>query len=180
MLAAAEDAPMWLALIVLHAAAGLAAFSVGIAALNPLVVARHRWIPGAVVWMLVGLVVFMVGAMAAHWSALETASQIVFTGLVGLGCYMVWRARQARQTASTPIAERDRSGYVDDIGFVLISLFDGFIIVLALDLGAPAWLVAGGAIGAVLIGHHLVSVQKDRIDAPSAETPDHDHHQIDR
>lgn len=156
---------MWLALIVLHAAAGVAAFTIGIAALSPRILNRHRWIAGAVVWMVVGLVVFMVGAIAAHWNALDTASQIVFSGLAVFGCYMIRRARRARRIVPTSIGDRGWLDYVDDIGFVLISLFDGFVIVLAIDLGAPGWFVAGGAVGSIVVGHHLVAGHKVRANA---------------
>ena len=49
---------------------------------------------------------------------------------------------------------------IDDIGFLLISLFDGFVVVTALDLGVPPWLVAAAAVGAVLLGHRLVAQRK--------------------
>jgi hypothetical protein len=43
---------------------------------------------------------------------------------------------------------------------VLISLFDGFAIVSALDLQAPGWLVAVVAVGAVGIGIYGINVRK--------------------
>jgi hypothetical protein len=37
---------------------------------------------------------------------------------------------------------RDRQArYIGDAGFTLIALFDGFVIISALDPGAPAWLI---------------------------------------
>jgi hypothetical protein len=38
------------------------------------------------------------------------------------------------------------------VGFTLISLWDGFVIVLAIDLGAPGWLVAVLAVLGVVVG----------------------------
>jgi len=57
--------------------------------------------------------------------------------------------------------------YLDDIGFNLISLFDGFVIVAAIDLGAPVWLVVLGAIAAVVLGAQLIERAKRREQALS-------------
>jgi hypothetical protein len=75
----------------------------------------------------------------------------IYGGLIVLGGYMIWRgghagARLRRQP------EAWRRPYLDDIGFTLIALFDGFVIVLAIDLGAPVWLVIGVAIIGVAAG----------------------------
>jgi hypothetical protein len=46
--------------------------------------------------------------------------------------------------------------YVDHIGFTLISLFEGFIIVSGIDLGAPGWLTAVVAILGVVVGNRVL------------------------
>jgi hypothetical protein len=46
------------------------------------------------------------------------------------------------------------------IGFILISLFDGFAIITAIDLQAPAWLVAVVAGGAVALGIYAINLRK--------------------
>lgn len=61
----------------------------------------------------------------------------------------------------------ERSGahearYMDDIGFVLIALFNGFVIVAALDLGAPAWAVVVGAVLAAVVGSRAKDEAKRR------------------
>lgn len=142
---------MWHVMITLHAAAGVAAFVVGVVVLQPGQAGRHRWLLPALLWLLVALVVTMVGAMAAHWTDLPAATQIAFSGLVGLGAYMLYRARRALAAAESA---------VDDVGFLLISLFDGFVIVTALDLGAPPWAVAIVAGAAVVVGHRAVQQAK--------------------
>ncbi len=156
---------MWHVMITLHAVAGVAAFGVGVVVLRPDQVRRHPWLLRLLVWLLVALVVFMVGAMAAHWTELDSATQVVFSGLVGLGCYMLWRGMRAR-AATGPAAAGLRLGTVDDIGFLLISLVDGFVIVAALDLGAPPWAVAGLAVAAVVIGHRAVERTKHPLRPP--------------
>jgi hypothetical protein len=45
-----------------------------------------------------------------------------------------------------------RTAYVESLGFTLIALFDGFVIVSAIDLGAPIWLVLGIGVLGVLAG----------------------------
>ncbi len=147
---------MWLVMIVLHAAAGVAAFVVGIAALQPQRRRKHLWLLPLLLWLLVAMVVFMAGAVAAHWTDLPGAAQLTFSGLVGLGLYMLHRAR----SAATAGCSSSTAGSVDDIGFILISLFDGFVIVTALDLGAPPWVVAPVAALAVVIGHRVIARTK--------------------
>lgn len=150
---------MWLAMIVLHAAAGVAAFAVGCAALHPARLRRNRWLPALLVWLLAGLVLFMVGAMAAHWDDLEPAARIAFGALTVLGLYMLARARRAR-AAARHLSSRNQDRYIDDIGFVLVALLNGFVIVTALDLGAPPVAVAPLGVVAVITGHRMIAHAK--------------------
>lgn len=46
--------------------------------------------------------------------------------------------------------------YVNHIGFTLISLFEGFIIVSGIDLGAPGWLTAVVAVLGVVVGNRVL------------------------
>ncbi len=54
--------------------------------------------------------------------------------------------------------------YMDDAGFVLIALVDGFVNVTALDLGAPPWIVTPAAILAVAVGHYCLARAKQSTD----------------
>lgn len=147
-------------LIVLHAAAGVVAFAAGLFCL-PLRVAgswRFRIYSGSLVAMLV----FVLGAIAVTWADLSMASRLVFTGLTALGLYMLWRAARARAR----LERRDqgwRPGYLDDVGFTLISLFAGFVIVAAIDLQLPGWLVALIAVGGVAAGIYAMKQVKVRL-----------------
>lgn len=152
---------MWLTMIILHAAAGVVAFAVGIAALQPRRVRRHRWLPTLLAWLLAGMVLFMVGAMATHWGDLAGAPQIVSSGLVVLALYMLHRALRARGAAKHLTAAH-QTRYLDNIGFILIALFNGFVIVSTLDLGAPPWFVGPFAVLAVVVGHHAIAQAKSR------------------
>jgi hypothetical protein len=137
--------------IALHALAGVICFAAGILSLGLLTPASWRFT--TYLGSLVGLLVFMVAAIAAHWSELDTATQLIYSGLVVLGLVMLARALRGRSR----LARRSsgwRAGYLDDVGFTLISLFDGFVIVGAIDLNVPGWLVAviavAGVVGGVL------------------------------
>ncbi|WP_022885347.1 hypothetical protein [Glaciibacter superstes] len=57
--------------------------------------------------------------------------------------------------------------FVNHVGFTLISLFDGFVIVAAIDLHAPPWLVASLAIGGVIAG--IIGVR--RLEARATDAP---------
>jgi hypothetical protein len=137
---------MWLLMIVLHAVAALGAFAVGVAAIDPRRAGSHPWTLPALVGLLVAMTVFMIGAMAAHWSDLH-----------------------ASRLASNEAHGRE-TRHVDDLGFILIALFDGFVIVAAIDLGAPVWIVIPLAVLAVLVGHRAIQRFKSRVATPPPTT----------
>jgi hypothetical protein len=91
----------------------------------------------------------LIAVIAIDWPHLDTSTRLVYSGLLLLDFYMLWRAWRAlvRLRRQDPAW---LSRYVDDIGFMLISLFDGFVIVLAIDLHAPGWLVALIAVAGIL------------------------------
>lgn len=161
---------MWLVMIILHSIAGAASFAVAAAALAPNRLHRHPWLPPALLWILVAMVVAMAGAMAAHWTDLDIAAQAVFSGLLVLGLYMLHRARRARTLAGSSDQQASLR-YIDDVGFVLIALFDGFVIVTALDLGAPLWLIATLAVLAVAVGHRAITRAKSTALARPGASP---------
>lgn len=141
---------MYIVLIVAHTVAGVVAFAAGCSVIRPRADVRgvrFRTYFGS----LVALVIFLVAAIASHWADLETAPRLIYTVLTGLGLYMVWRGWQAR---TAPIQD---GRYVEHVGFTLIALFDGFVIVSAIDLHAPIWLVVVIAVAGVLVGRRGVA-----------------------
>ncbi|MFC0623489.1 hypothetical protein [Kribbella deserti] len=145
--------------IVLHAASGVVAFGAGCVAVR-----RQAWFP-YYFWSLALLDIFMVISVAIGWRDMTTTARAVFSGLIVLGAYMMWRAIQAaraRPAAGTPPS----APYLDHLGFTLIALFEGFAIVAAIDLGAPAWLVVAIAVGGVLAGTLMVKRQKFQLTTP--------------
>jgi hypothetical protein len=106
-------------------------------------------------WYFVSLAlldVFMVASVAVGWVDMGTPERVVFSGLIVLGGYMMWRAIQASRTRPTGGAAPS-GAYLDHLGFTLIALFEGFVIVLAIDLGAPVWAVVAIAVAGVVAGN---------------------------
>src|SRR5262245_28919380 len=118
--------------IALHATAGVGCFAAGVLCLG--LTSAVRWRLDAYIGLLVGLLVFLVAAVLVAWPGLDLGTRLIYSGLFGLGLFMLWRALRARTRIATQ-AEGWRPRYLDDVGFTLISLFDGFVIVLAIDLG---------------------------------------------
>lgn len=145
---------MWWLMITLHTVAATVCFGSGVYALSPARARQLRWLLPVFLWSLVGMTLFVIGAIAAHWSGLEGLVRVIFVGLVGLAFYMVYRGWRA--SVSFRGNTTDPGRYMDDIGFVLISLFNGFVIVAAMDLGAPGWAVGIGAVLAAVIGIRLI------------------------
>jgi hypothetical protein len=143
-------------MIILHAAAGVAAFVAGCLALfPPAAEQRAQQLFGVYLVSLGLMIVFLLGAMAAHWQQLGTGEQVIFGGLFLLGLYMGWRALAARGLLRRR-SEQWRLPYMEHVGFTLIALWDGFVIVLAIDLGAPGWLVIVLAVLGVVVGNRAL------------------------
>lgn len=157
---------MWLTLIALHAASGVASFVSGWLGLVPSRrTASRPWLFQVYLGGLVGMVVFMAGAIGAQWQQLEGSRRAVFAGLFALGVYMLYRTFRAR-TEQLQRAQNWELRYIDHVGFTLISLFDGFVIVAAIDLGAPGWLVAVIAVAGVFAGVKCVARAKKDVTRP--------------
>ncbi|HEY2959430.1 MAG TPA: hypothetical protein VGM21_14690 [Actinomycetota bacterium] len=143
-------------MISLHAAAGVAAFVAGCLALfPPKAEQRARRLFGVYLTSLGLMLVFLLAAIASHLGQLTTAEQVIFGGLALLGLYMGWRALSARRLLERR-SGRWRLPYMEHIGFTLIALWDGFVIVLAIDLGAPGWLVGVLAVLGVVVGRRAL------------------------
>lgn len=144
--------------VAVHAASAVIAFLLGV-----LIVVLRQSHPNLVspyVLSLGAMAAFVTAAVALDWSGLTRATQGVFAALLALAGYTVWRGgRAGRRLRSGPSAV---GGAIDDIGFTLITLFVGFVIILALDLGGPPWVLVVLGVLTVVVGRHLVSVAKTR------------------
>ena len=131
---------MWNTVFVtVHALAAVAAFGAGLLALR-----TGRSLPAYRLAMAV-MAGALVPAVLVDWATTDLAARVAFGGLIGLAAVMVVRAELAgrRPTAAA---------YVHHIGFTLISLAVGFVVVSGIRLGAPGWLVAVLGVGIVLAG----------------------------
>ena len=139
-------------MIVLHATAAVLCFAFGVMTLLPHVTNPSRQNLFRYYFAaLIAMIVFLAGAILAHLRDLGGVQRGVFGALFVLSLYMLRRGYQAREALAL---RRDGwpAGYTDHIGFTLISLFEGFVIVLAISLGAPGWLTSAVAVLGVLVG----------------------------
>ena len=148
-------------LIVLHAAAGIISFAAGCFLIFSGKYKYKQQTFNTYWWSLVGLVVFMAGAIIAGWEKHSGSERIIFPGLFILSIYMLYRAVKARGLLKFKPNGWQKS-FIDHIGFTIISLFEGFIIVAAIDLHSPAWLVAIFALLGVIIGSRTVNAAKSK------------------
>jgi hypothetical protein len=137
-------------LIAAHAGTGGIALIAGC-----VTIVRRRWF-GIYFGALIAMEVFLVMAIAARWSTTGTSAQILFSAFALLGLFMVWRANQARRA---PLGH----DYVEHVGFTLVALFDAFIVILVLNLGAEPWLVAGSGVLIAVAGHFVLRAVHRRL-----------------
>jgi hypothetical protein len=141
--------------IAAHAGAG------GIALLAGCVTIARRALFGVYFGALIAMEVFLMLAIAAQWTAIDTPARILFGAFALLGLLMLWRADQARRTSPG-------RGYVAHVGFTLVALFDAFIVILVLNLGAPVWLVTASGILIAVAGHVVLRAVHQRLGTTSA------------
>lgn len=143
--------------IAAHAATG------GLALLAGCVTIVRRALFGTYFWALIAMEMFLLLAIAAEWTTLDQVTRILFGAFALLGLVMVWRANQARRG---PYG----SDYVEHVGFTLVALFDAFVVILVLNLGAPVWLVVGSGVGIAVAGHFvLVAVRRALVTEPAPD-----------
>jgi hypothetical protein len=163
---------MWYGIfIALHAMAGVLAFVAGCQATM-----HRRWFT-TYFWSLVGLMVFLILAIAVRWSEFDGAARLLFAAFTALGVFMVWRAWRAGRilastrpdTTSEEVGERS-TRYLAHVGFTLVALFDAFVVITVLDLGAAGWLVAVIGVAVAIAGHFAVVDMERRLTPTSAVT----------
>ena len=143
-------------LIGIHAAGGTVAFGAGVILVRQ---AAGRG-PGRLPDMayLAGMVVLAATAAAltgTDWAGLGPAPRAVFAALTGFAVVLAGLAGRAGRLLRAR-APGWRPRFTEAVGFTLIALFDGFVIIAALDLGAPGWAVAVAAVAAVLAGRRVI------------------------
>jgi hypothetical protein len=150
--------------ITVHAAAATVAFGAGLLAAPA---GRFASVYRAAV---VVAVAALVPAVLVDWQTTTPVLRAVFGGLLVLALVMLVRAelavrnRPARGTAPT-------AAYLDHVGFTIISLADGFVVVTLFRAGAAPWLVVMVAVGVAGAGHLLLQATKRHLVQPPGIAP---------
>jgi hypothetical protein len=150
--------------IVLHAAFGVISFAAGLVAI------RSGNLFPVYLWSLVGTIVFLVLPVGAEWNQLEQALRLLFVAFIVLGGFMLWRAAMAARIRPAGPSERT-APYVAHVGFTLVALFDAFIVITVLDMGASGWLVAASGVAFAIAGHFVLREAKRRLVPDGSSTP---------
>jgi hypothetical protein len=125
---------------------------------------NFRWMFNLFLVALIIMILFVISVIAVDWPKLDGTTRVIFPALAVLDLYMAWRALQSYRIRQEQ-REKWRLRYIDHIGFNMISLFDGFVIILAIDLGAPIWLVIILAVLGVAAGIWITNKVKAQVRA---------------
>jgi hypothetical protein len=104
----------------------------------------------------------MVVLVTIDWNDLEVGSRVAFGALTGLGAVMAYRMARAYREASAR-QQKWQHRYIDHVYFTYISLWEGFVILPALNLPLPQLSVPLVAVAVLLIGHALIARYKARV-----------------
>lgn len=155
-------------LIVLHAGTAVAAFVLGclVLAALPSTARAARFV--AFFWCVIASMSLLVAVVLFDWVQLNPTRRIAFGILCALAAYLVIRVLQARAALVRKPATW-RKALIGHVGFVMISLFDGFCIVSAIDLRLPAWLIVTVAVLGVVVGVVVIRalVRRDSAGEPA-------------
>ncbi len=149
-------------IIILHAASATLAFFAGCLLIFSPAYTSNQRLFNVYEWALISMVVLLAGAIFVYWTQYSNVERIIFPALFALSIYMLYRAWSAnRLLASAQIGWE--IAYIEHIGFTLISLFEGFIIVSGLNSGFPGWLVGVVAVVGLLLGRWLIGSTRRRV-----------------
>jgi hypothetical protein len=150
-------------LVAVHAGAGVGGLIAGLAAIPPTrpsglaLRLRQAYLPCLAVLLLA-----LLALVGVDWPTLEPGARIAFVGLCGLGLFMAYRIIQARLEAAT-LRTGWQGRYVGHVYFTYISLWVGFLIILALRLPLPQVSAPLVGIGVLILGNVLVSRYRRRL-----------------
>jgi hypothetical protein len=130
--------------IAIHAGTGVLALVTGLVAI------RDGRLFDVYLLALATMTVSLALAVAAEWTAIGTTARVLFTAFAGLAAIMVWRGVLARRIRPAP---HPSAAYVEHLGFTLVALLDGFVVIAVLNAGAPIWLVVAAGVTIAIAGH---------------------------
>jgi hypothetical protein len=142
-------------LIGTHAAAGTAAFAAGVVLVAQIARARETRLFGLYLAGLALLAATAGALVGSDWLTFEAPLKIAFVALVVLAAAMLAAGSRARRLTRQR-RPGWRRGSVAAVGFTLISLFAGFVIIASMDAGAPGWAAAVIAVAGIAGGRQAV------------------------
>jgi hypothetical protein len=153
-------------LVVIHAASGVGGLITGWASLSPPRPGDGRgWWRRLYLVCIAALVASVVVLVAIDWASLDAGARVAFGGLTVLGAVMTYRIARARGEASARVMGWE-GRYFDHVAFTYISLWEGFVILPALNLPLPQVSVPAAAVVVFVVAHGLLTRYKQRVSAP--------------
>lgn len=150
-------------LVVIHAAAGVGGLLTGLPSLAPPRPTDNRtWLRRLYIASIAILLTSMVALIAVDWDGLTGGSRVAFSALTVLGAVMAYRLTRAQREASAQAANW-QPRYISHVYFTYISLWEGFVILPALNLPFPQLSVPAVAVAVLLIGGALIARYKKRV-----------------
>jgi hypothetical protein len=174
-----EDAMIRDILIGLHATAGTVAFMAGVAIVARVARAREPRFFRIYLGCLAILAATAGALVGWDWSTFGTGTKVGFAAFIMLALIMLAAGGRALRLAHLRRSGW-RRGLVAAVGFTLISLFAGFVIVASLDAGAPGWAVAVIAVAGIAAGRQAVhwaeakAASREEESSRSTPRPRHD------
>ena len=149
-------------LITIHACVAIVSFIFGFIVLRPPSKQGVSPLYRVFIIALWLMVLSLIAVVCVDWIQLNMASRIVFGTLTLFAIYIGWRGWRASYQFRTRHGAWKKK-YIDDIGFTLIALFDGFAIIFVLDLGAPVWAAVTTGVLAVFVGRFSLARFKKQV-----------------
>lgn len=146
-------------LIILHSVTATISFFAGMLLIFSTKYTTNQTIFNLFLWPLIGMGLLLAGALFVNWENYSDTERVVFPGLLGLSFFMIFRGWGASLVLHTQ-SKNWKLGYIEHIGFTLISLFEGFVIVSGLNAGLPGWLVGIIAFLGLLGGRWVIAYSK--------------------
>lgn len=149
-------------LITIHACVAIVSFIFGLIVLRPPSKPGISPLYRIYIFALWLMILSLIAVVSVDWVHLNMASRSVFVTLTLFAIYIGWRGWQATHQYRTR-HEAWKKKYIDDVGFTLIALFDGFAIIFVLDLGAPVWAAVATGVLAAFVGRFGLARFKNKV-----------------
>ena len=150
-------------LVIIHTSSGVAGLITGLAVLAPPRAGDGRgWLRWAYLLCVAILLATMIALIVLDWDGLDIAARVTFLGLAALAAFMLARILAARREAAVRSADW-QGRYMRHIEFTYIALWEGFVILPALNLPLPQVSVPVVAVGVFLVLHTLLGRYRARV-----------------